>query len=162
MITAEFKRRVFEENFQRIFSCLDKLTEDQVWQNFNDHTNSVGNLILHLAGNAQQWVVSTFGNMQDNRNRSAEFEIAGEFTKNELKGILEELKLRIELTIATLEEDQLTKTYNVQCYKESGFSILVHVLEHFSYHTGQIALLTKLIVNQDLGFYANDKLSKTQ
>jgi hypothetical protein len=28
------------------------------------------------------------------------------------------------------------------------------VVEHFSYHTGQIIYVTKLVKDQDLGFYA--------
>jgi len=32
-------------------------------------------------------------------------------------------------------------------------SILIHVIEHFSYHVGQIAYLGKLITDRDLGFY---------
>jgi len=37
----------------------------------------------------------------------------------------------------------------------TGLAIIVHVTEHFSYHVGQIALLTKLMVGEDLGFYAD-------
>jgi uncharacterized damage-inducible protein DinB len=38
-------------------------------------------------------------------------------------------------------------------FRVSGFSMISHVIEHASYHTGQIALLTKWIVDEQVGFY---------
>jgi uncharacterized damage-inducible protein DinB len=35
---------------------------------------------------------------------------------------------------------------------------LVHVAEHFSYHTGQIVFLTKFLANKHLKFYDDAKL----
>jgi uncharacterized damage-inducible protein DinB len=32
--------------------------------------------------------------------------------------------------------------------------IIIHVTEHLSYHTGQIAYWTKILKDDDLGFYA--------
>lgn len=160
-IIAGFEKHVFNESYQRIFDCLNLLSEEEVWHCPNKASNSVGVLIVHLIGNAQQWVVSTLGGLQDNRNRAAEFSLNGEFKKEELLMALSELKQRLELTLSEINEQQLIKEHNVQCYRETGFAILLHVIEHFSYHTGQIALLTKLIKNQDLGFYSNLDLGKT-
>jgi len=33
------------------------------------------------------------------------------------------------------------------------------VIEHFSYHTGQIAIIAKYLKNVDLGFYAGQDLN---
>jgi uncharacterized damage-inducible protein DinB len=160
-IIAGFEKHVFNESYQRIFDCLDLLSENEVWHKPNDASNSVGVLIVHLIGNAQQWVVSSLGGIQDNRNRAAEFTLNGEFKKLELLAALAELKQRLELTLEGLTDEKLISKYEVQCYQETGFAILVHVIEHFSYHTGQIALLTKLIKDQDLGFYNHLDLGKT-
>jgi len=156
-----FLKHVFTESYQRIFDCLNLLTESEVWYKPNESSNSVGVLVVHLIGNAQQWIVSTLGGLQDNRNRAAEFNLNGEFQKAELLAALAELKQRLELTLEGLTDEKLVKKYEVQCYQETGFAILLHVIEHFSYHTGQIALLTKLIKNQDLGFYKDLDLGKT-
>lgn len=161
-ILSGFDKHVFKESYTRIYECLDRLSEEEVWYKPNEASNSIGVLVVHLAGNAQQWVVSTLGKMQDNRNRAAEFEINGEFKKSDLLAVLVELKARIELTFESLTPAMLQQSYEVQCYQETGFAILLHVIEHFSYHTGQIALLTKLIKNEDLGFYADQNLGKTQ
>ena len=53
----------------------------------------------------------------------------------------------------------LLRTYRVQGFVESGLSILVHVVEHFSYHTGQIAYIVKSRKNVDLGFYRGKDLN---
>jgi len=46
----------------------------------------------------------------------------------------------------------------VQIYEESGLSILVHVVEHFSYHTGQITYYVKTRKGVDTGYYAGQDL----
>lgn len=160
-LLAGFKKHVFKESYQRIYDCLNLLSEQEVWFKPNESSNSVGVLVVHLIGNAQQWVVSTIGGLQDNRNRAAEFALNGEFSKDDLLMALAELRQRLELTLSEINEEHLLKDYEVQCYQETGFAILLHVIEHFSYHTGQIALLTKLVKNQDLAFYKNLNLDKT-
>jgi len=62
--------------------------------------------------------------------------------------------------IKKLDEKALMKTYSVQGFNLSGVGILVHVTEHYSYHTGQIVFHTKAIKNVDLGFYANIDLNQ--
>ena len=64
-----------------------------------------------------------------------------------------ELRVKVEAIIASIDEKDLLSSYTVQVYTEKGISIIVHVIEHFSYHTGQIALLTKLLADKDLEFY---------
>jgi uncharacterized damage-inducible protein DinB len=148
-----FKRRVFDESYKRIFICLDLLTQEQIWYSPNQSTNSIGNLILHLIGNAQQWIVGSFGNDKISRNRSAEFVPKQNIPKNELKNMLVVLKSEMLPLIENLSNSDLNNTYNVQVYNEQGIDIIIHVIEHFSYHTGQIALLTKLIADKSLNFY---------
>jgi uncharacterized damage-inducible protein DinB len=152
-ISAELKRRVFDESYERIFICLDLLTEEQIWFSPKKSTNSIGNLILHLVGNARQWIIGSFGNIKISRNRSTEFVPGQNISKNELKIMLDDLKLEMLPIIDGLSKTDLNKAYNVQVYNEQGIGIIIHVIEHFSYHTGQIALLTKLIADKSLNFY---------
>jgi uncharacterized damage-inducible protein DinB len=62
--------------------------------------------------------------------------------------------------IAGLTQADLERTWNVQVYQESGLSIVVHVVEHFSYHVGQITLHTKLLRDVDTGYYAGLDLER--
>ena len=63
--------------------------------------------------------------------------------------------------IASATEIELNKKRLVQGFQLSGTGIIIHVVEHYSYHVGQIALITKLFTNEDLGFYANLDLNIT-
>ena len=152
-IKEEFKRRIFDESYERIFVCLNLLSKEQVWQSPNENTNSIGNLILHLMGNANQWIIGSFGNKDVNRQRSKEFIPGQNLDKVELINRLKELKSEMIPLIDALSETDLVENYKVQVYNEKGINILIHVVEHFSYHTGQIALLTKLIADKELNFY---------
>ena len=58
-----------------------------------------------------------------------------------------------------LGEEDLLKTKTVQGYAYSGIGIIIHVVEHYSYHVAQIAFWTKLLKDKDLGFYADQDLN---
>jgi len=57
----------------KITAAVTELTDEQIWWRPNDASNSVGNLILHLCGNARQWIVSGVGGAPDTRDRASEF-----------------------------------------------------------------------------------------
>jgi uncharacterized damage-inducible protein DinB len=157
----EFYRRVVEEGIHRILICLSLLSQDQVWQQPNHNLNSIGNLILHLEGNVKQWFLSSFSLNPDTRIRSSEFDPSRRESISNLTSRLHSLAAEIQTLLKSLSEDDLLKKYNVQCYSESGISIIIHVIEHFSYHVGQISFYTKLLVDQDLGYYADEPLDQT-
>lgn len=149
-----------EESLERIRKCLDQLTEEEVWQRPNAASNSMGNLVLHLCGNITQYVLSALGGRNDERTRDEEFSAEGGFSKEELMSRLDAtIKAAIE-TIRRAEQQDLVKKRPVQCYEFSAVGIIIHVVEHLSYHTGQIAFWTKLLKGKDLGFYANVDLNK--
>jgi len=148
-----------ELNTPRIQKCLDQLSEQEVWQRPNDSSNSVGNLILHLCGNITQYILSGLGGKQDLRERDTEFESEGGVDKEELILMLSQVVSEASNVINSLSEEQLNEAYQVQGYDHTGISIIIHVVEHYSYHTGQIAFWTKLLKDQDLGFYAGQDLN---
>lgn len=160
-LKQEFHRRVRQEGIFRIKKCLNLLTEDQVWHKPNSQLTSIGNLVLHLNGNASQWILSTFGDHPDIRNRDEEFKESSKCSKAGLVKILDELDTNLTSTINKLSDHQLVAEHDVQCYKESGVSILVHVIEHFSYHVGQITFYTKFLLDVDTGYYAEDDLNRS-
>lgn len=148
----------FEANTPRIEKCLDLLTDDQVWQRPNPHSNSIGNLILHLCGNISQWVFSGLGGQEDVRQRDAEFEAHAGLTRDQLLFKLKEVTDEARNIIINSDHSDLLKKRKVQCYDTSGLGIIIHVVEHYSYHTGQIAYWTKLLLDEDLGFYEGQEL----
>ncbi len=152
--------RHLNEYTKRVKICLDILNEEQVWQKPNEASNSIANLILHLCGNMTQYVLSSLGGKPDFRERDIEFSVKGGLTKEQLfeklsavvKSVIEEIQIH--------DEESLLKTRMVQGFEKNGIAIILHITEHYSYHTGQIALLTKLMTNEDLGFYKGMNLNK--
>lgn len=157
-LIAESKRRLFDESIPRIRKCLDQLTNDEVWYRPNAETVSIGNLVLHLCGNARQWICSGLGGDPDQRQRSKEFEQPGPIPRTELLELLEQTESDVRRVLDSVDPTTLLDKRPVQIYQESGLSILVHVVEHFSYHTGQITYAVKSRKGVDMGYYAGQKL----
>lgn len=161
LLIGQIERRIFEESIPRIKKCLDLITEAEVWQRPNENSNSIGNLILHLCGNVRQWLIAGLGKQQDVRERDKEFEERGPLPKGTLVQKLTELETDVRKVLANLSADVLTTVHAVQCYEETGVSIITHVIEHFSYHTGQITFYVKALKDVDTGYYAGQDLGKT-
>ncbi len=153
IIREQFKIRIYEEGIVRINKVLDMLTEEQVWYSPNDNINSIGNLVLHLNGNVTQWIGTGIAQHKDKRLRDFEFSSHQTHAKSDLKQLLVELQEYTTPIIDQLDSDILGEKRTVQGFDETVLSIVIHVIEHFSYHVGQIAYLGKLITDQDLGFY---------
>lgn len=154
-IQKETRRRILEEFIPRILKCLSLLSEEDVWFRPNKESNSIGNLVLHVEGNARQWIISGLGGAKDERNRKIEFEEKGPLTKIQLIEKLNLLYRDIEFILNKIDLKNLITVRRVQVFDETGLAILIHAIEHFSYHTGQIAYATKMITNSQLGFYAD-------
>lgn len=148
-----------EANTPRIKKCLDLLDDEAVWKRPNASSNSIGNLILHLCGNITQYIISSLGGRKDERNRDAEFAAKEGYTKDELYDKLYRTVTAATAVIYAQHEDNLEKVHSVQGFQLSGIGIIIHVVEHYSYHTGQIAFWTKLLLDKDLGFYAGQDLN---
>jgi uncharacterized damage-inducible protein DinB len=141
------------DNLQTIEKCLTLLAADQVWARPNDVSNSIGNLVLHLRGNVQQWIVASIGGQQFARNRPAEFAQRDQLPINQ---ILPPLRSTIETAaqvIEALTSSELLSRVSIQGYDVTILSAVFHVVEHFSLHTGQIVYQTKNLTALDLSAY---------
>ena len=157
LLIQETRRRLFEESYPRIEKCLSLLAPSAVWHRPNANSNTVGNLILHLCGNVRQWIIAGLGQKADTRQRAAEFTNPQPISNQQLLDRLQELKVEVNQVLDDLQEGDLLKTYPVQVYEETGIAILVHVMEHFSYHVGQISYVTKAMEDVDLNYYPEVK-----
>ncbi len=150
-----------ELNPPRIENCLNRLTEVQVWQKPNEVSNSIGNLILHLCGNITQYVIAGLGGAPDQRERDLEFSAHNAYTKAALLEKFNAITITAVKVLQETKEAEFLRVRKVQGFDMSGVGIAIHVTEHYSYHVGQIALLTKLMIEEDLGFYADMDLNIT-
>jgi uncharacterized damage-inducible protein DinB len=143
----------------RIEDCLGRLTYDQVWTRSSDNDNSVGNLVLHLCGNVKQWIGYGVGGQADLRDRDSEFAARGEAQPLELSKRVQTTVAEAVGIIQNLAPERLPDKRTIQNYDVTVVEAILHVVEHFSQHTGQIIFATKLLTGQDLGYYKH--LNKT-
>ena len=148
-----------DENTQKLATCMQELNENEIWKRPNLHSNSVGNIILHLCGNIHQYAISSLGNSKDVRERDKEFSADGGNSGPELFRKLTDTIEQAKNVIQSTTEEELLRERKVQGYTHSGIGIILHVTEHYSYHTGQIIFWTKLLKDKDLGFYAGIDLN---
>ena len=150
----EFSRKkLLEQYWPRLRSCVEGLSDEQVWWRPNDASNSIGNLILHLNGNVRQWLIASFKRSDDSRDRPAEFR---ERRLIPASALLEKLGATLQEAsevLALLSEADLLTTFEIQGYTVTGLTAVYQVVEHFALHYGQIVYITKLLRGEDLGFY---------
>ena len=156
-LVKEFVDRCVEQlrlNLPRIEICLKAVTEDEVWQKPGSLAASIGHLLLHLNGNVTQYILSGLGGAPDRRDRDLEFTTGEPKSRAELwktiRSTVEEACRVIEKT----GEKELLGTRKVQGFDYTGMGIIVHVVEHFSYHVGQVSYRVKTLKDVDLGYYA--------
>jgi uncharacterized damage-inducible protein DinB len=144
---------LIQEYLPKIERCLEHLTDEQIWWHPNAASNSIGNLILHLCGNARQWIVSGLGNEADQRVRDQEFAQKEIITRQVLLQCLKTTLGEVERVLRGLNSKSLLERRRIQERDVDVLAAIFHVTEHFSMHTGQIIVLTKLLVHKDLAFY---------
>src|SRR5262245_28442298 len=150
----EFSRwKLIEEYWPRLRSCVESLTDEQVWWRPNEASNSVGNLVLHLNGNVQQWLLAAFNGHEDARNRPAEFAERQVVPRDRLIAQLAATMTEAQVVLERLTDEQLVTTLNIQGYTVSGLDAVYQVVEHFGMHYGQIVYITKMLRAENLGFY---------
>jgi uncharacterized damage-inducible protein DinB len=141
------------EYLPKIERCLEELSEEAVWWRANPESNSIGNLLLHLAGNVRQWIVSGIGGAPDDRIRQQEFDAQSGITRAELLVRLRQALFEVDDVLAAFEPSRVLEERQIQGYDVVVLEALFHVVEHFAMHTGQIILLTKMLKGADLKFY---------
>lgn len=148
----------------KISAVLAELADEQIWWRPNESSNSIGNLILHLCGNVRQWLIAGVGDDTDTRNRSSEFAERDRINKNELLVRLQTTLSEVEAVLAKLENETassdlpLQREIVPQGFPQTVFDSVFHAVEHFSYHTGQIVFIAKLLAGEHIRFYDDRQL----
>lgn len=141
------------ENTDKVMACLGHFDDETVWHRANENSLAIGNQLLHLSGNITQYILSSLGGRSDARERDLEFNARSGWTKEELTrrflGVVENAMQVIE----QCSETEWLRHRHVQGFHLSGIGIALHVVEHYSYHTGQIVARTKERINRPMGFY---------
>jgi uncharacterized damage-inducible protein DinB len=152
MFLSSSQERLAKLGLPLIVKSLQQLSEEEIWWRPNPASNSAGNLVLHLCGNVRQWIVSHLGGAEFERKRDLEFSEKGPIPRNKLVAQLRRTVRDACRVLTRLSDDSLAQKHVIQGLHVNGLEAVYHVVEHFSYHTGQIIYITKLKRAQDLRF----------
>ena len=137
-----------EDYMSKIERCMAQLTDDQIWSRSNDASNSIGNLLLHLAGSSRYWIVEVIGGEPIGRVRQREFDERGSISSEMLLAGLRAAVREVDHRLANLSREALLE---MRASRDEQFTVLwciYHVVEHFAMHTGQILSMTKALVGE--------------
>jgi uncharacterized damage-inducible protein DinB len=152
-ITADFldaSCRKLGRMTEYLTTCVKKLTEEQIWQRHGAYDNAVGNLMLHLCGNARQWIMHGVGGAPDVRVRDKEFSADGGMSGAELIALFEATMDEAKRVIAAVPAERMVERVIPQGREVSVLEAIYQVVGHVQQHVGQIILVTKQMLGTDL------------
>lgn len=128
----------------KIERCLQVLGEDDLWWRSNQASNSIGNLMLHLDGSTRMWLLRIAGGRRVVRDRELEFQERGPIAGNALLARLRATLAEVDEVLSTLDASTLLERRESPQGEVTVLWAVLHAVEHFAMHTGQIITLTKL------------------
>jgi hypothetical protein len=146
-------RRQLDGGLDKIRHCLGQLDEAQLWSRPGENRNTVGNLVLHLAGNLGQRFGSTVGGDPDRRDRAAVFAARGPMPRAAVLGRLETAGRRAGevldgLTPAQVGEPRSYPTSHGVA-ESTVLGVVVRSLLHLAGHTQEIIAMTRTLKGSD-------------
>lgn len=157
VVSEEFVRQserfLVQDLLPKIRTAVSLLSEEEVWWRPNAQSNSVGNILLHLIGNVEQWILSGVGQAPDRRLRDQEFLEQGPIPVEKLMERLQRTVDNAVEVIRKMDRARLLDKERIQVYEVTLVQAIYHVVEHFSYHTGQIVYVAKMLKGVDTKFY---------
>jgi uncharacterized damage-inducible protein DinB len=137
----------------KLRAAVESMPAEALWWRANEQSNSVGNLLIHLAGNIRQWIVGGVAGEPNSRDRANEFAARSGDDAATLLARLDAAIDEVDAVIARLSGDDLAASRTIQGRDVTVLEAIYHVVEHFSMHLGQIILVAKLHAPGAVRFY---------
>lgn len=144
---------------KRLVTCLHSVGETELWNDFAPNLSSPGNLVLHVTGNLNQYILKTLGNKIIFRDRDKEFHDKPDTNIDTLCEAFEATIGECIAVVNSLDSERLSRIYHVQGLEYSGYGILIHATEHLSHHTGQFIWFCKYLFDADIDFFKGRDLN---
>lgn len=129
----------------QIRSCVESLSEEQLWWRPNEQANSVGNLVLHVSGSMRHYLSNRVGGIEYERNRPAEFAERGPVPKQQLRATFDETIRQAAQVLDAFDTSRLLDTTDEPDYVPTIFDLIFNIAIHLATHTGQIVYVTKML-----------------
>jgi len=120
--------------------------EKNLWVIEKGISNSAGNLCLHLVGNLNTYIGSTYGNTGYVRKRDLEFSLK-DIPREELLLQIDQTIEIIKLSLPAITKDQLQEEFPLIESRQPMTTefFLMHLSTHLSYHLGQVNYHRRLL-----------------
>jgi len=143
VILAALRTRITAVFPAQVRAAVEALSEDEIWWRPNESANSIGNLILHLAGSLDHYLNRNVGGFAFDRDRAAEFAERGPIPREQLMERFEAMVTRATETFDKLTPERL----NEPSPEPTMYTLLVedvmNVAIHLANHVGQIVWIAK-------------------
>lgn len=140
---VEDMRRRLAGLAEQVRTCLQALSDDELWQRAHEKSNSVGNLVLHLCGSTRHFLGRGVGGSDYQRDRPAEFAERGPVPRAELLRALDDTLAESARVLAGVDPARLLESSDRTGRPMTTAELLVRVAHHWSLHTGQIVFDVK-------------------
>ena len=164
-VVAEARFYLTVEYRTKIAHLLEALPPALLWQRPAEGSNAIGNLLRHLAGNVRQWIVAGVGGSTFARDRNGEFAADAATDGADAATLLAHLDAALrdaDTVLARLTTADLLSRRTIQSREISVLSAVLHVVEHFAMHTGQMILLAKAMAPGRVRFYEDEPLGQAK
>ncbi len=137
----------YERDIKKLIEELNQFkNEENIWKTLGSTKNSAGNLALHIAGGLNHFFGATLAKTGYVRNRDLEFS-KKDVQRSEVIRQLEEVIPIVTKTINGLSPEQMKSDFPIFFDKPntSTYYVVVSLLAHLSYHTGQVNYLRRIL-----------------
>jgi hypothetical protein len=150
MSTLQITLDALRSRVTRVFpaqvrAAVEPLTEEQFWWRPNESSNSIGNLVLHLAGSLKHYLNRNVGGIDYTRDRAAEFAERRAIPKAEVMAAFDEMVAGAEKTFDTLTPERLEHPSPEPSMHSILLEDVLNAAIHLSNHTGQIVWIAKML-----------------
>jgi hypothetical protein len=145
----ESVRKQFEYYKMLGEKTFNQLTEEQLFWQFNEETNSIGIIVKHLTGNMlSRWTDFLISDGEKEwRNRESEFETAY-VSKKELIELWGKGWECLFNALDSINEENIGTEIYIRNQGHSITEAINRQLAHYPYHIGQIVFIGKMLMNE--------------
>jgi uncharacterized damage-inducible protein DinB len=129
----------------QVRSCIEQLSEEQLWWRPNEQANSVGNLVMHISGSMRHYLSHSIGGIEYARNRQAEFDERNPVAKDQLLAIFDETIRQASEVLDSFDTSRFLQQTKEPNYFYTLFDQVLGVSLHLATHMGQIVYVTKML-----------------
>lgn len=129
----------------QIRSCVETLSDEQLWWRPNEQTNSVGNLVLHVSGSMRHYLSRGVGGIDYQRDRPTEFSERGPIPKAQLLATFDETISQAAKVLDSFDTSRFLDPSDEPSYVPTLFDVILNIAVHLATHTGQIVYVTKML-----------------